>query len=205
MLRFVSRSLTPFLLAALALAGCAGMSGESAWYKNKAAAASTLEKPTLGDPDQRTFVDPSFKGGDLGVVRIMPVSARGTAGGEEMRRFLDRLAKKAEAGAKKAVAESGRSARFAGEGEKPQTILSIEALAHVSTIDSRVNSDPVLNDPRSKVFMIYTFSDAATGKVLIRHTASAVSHWEYAPMAMEDMENSAFKAAEDLLFLLQRY
>jgi len=192
------------LLAALAL-GCSTGSGENGWYKNRAALASTVLKPVTGPPDERTYVAPEIRGGELGRVYIEAPRIAGTASGPEMERFLERLAKRLAGAVAQVIAESDRGKVVASLDPRPDSIATIDGLAHVATLDSRVARDPVLNDPRSKVFLVFTITDAKSGKVLVRHTTSALSDWEYAPMAMDDLEFEGAKATENLLYVLKNF
>lgn len=193
------------LALGVSLAGCKHGSGDNLWYTNRAAAASTLEKPVQGSPDERTFVDESIKGKGLKVVFVAPVKVSATTKGDETARFMAKFAAVAETGAKQALVQSDRIDRLSGNADEADTLVSLEALIHISTLDGRVVNDPVMKDPQSKAFLIYSITDAKSGKLLLRHTGTLISQWEYAPMAMDDLEMTGKALARDFLYLLERY
>lgn len=196
-----------WVVAALAvlLAGCAGGKANPRWFGNRGALESTLWRPAMGSPDERAYFAPDFKGGELGVVEVRTPSVTGS-GGERLERFHARVGANIASGAAAAVAGSERSKGFAvAGGPAPDTVLSSEAFVHVANVDASIVNDPILNDPRSKVFVIYTLTSRATGEVLLRYTTVLLSDWEYGPAVMEDLERAGLRGGSELLYLLKNF
>lgn len=189
----------------LVFLGCAGSkSQERGWLGNEGALASSVSAPAVGSPDARAYVAPGSEGADFGAVRLLPVTASATHGnGPEMEALLRRIEATAREGAHRALTASEC---FEGvvPAEAPAALeLKVEPLVHLAAIGGRVESDPFLRDPRSKLFIVYTLSETGTGRVVAKYTGIGVSQWEHTPRAMEDLERQGVALGQEFfLFLL---
>jgi hypothetical protein len=189
----------------LVLFGCAGSKAqERGWLGNQAALASSVSAPAVGSKDARAYVAPGSEGAEFGAVRLLPVTAVATHGeGPEMDGLLRRIEASAREGAHRALAASERFEAVV-PAEAPAALeLKVEPLAHLAAIGGRVVPDPYLRDSRSKLFIVYTLSEAGTGKVVAKYTGIGISQWEHTPRAMEDLEGQGVALGQEFfLFLL---
>lgn len=189
----------------LVFLGCAGSKAqERGWLGNEGALASSVSAPAVGSPDARAYVAPGSEGADFGSVRLATVTASATHGnGPEMEALLRRIEATAREGAHRALTASDRFEAVV-PAEAPASLeLKVESLVHLAAIGGRVESDPFLRDPRSKVFIVYKLSETGTGRVVAKYTGIGVSQWEHTPRAMEDLERQGVALGQEFfLFLL---
>ncbi|TAL18203.1 hypothetical protein EPN96_02640 [bacterium] len=189
--------------AVLALIGVAlwGCSADHLWYGNDRALSATPDNPVPGGPEERTYVAPEAKGVSFGKVYIGPVTVRSTRQEGLPEDFTARVASSAAMGAALAVKNSERFKGVAADETEADQLLSIEALAHVSVVGQKFLSDPVLKDPRSKIFMVYTLREARGGKVLVKYSSVENSDWDYTQRVVDDLQKLARDAAQGLMFV----
>jgi hypothetical protein len=192
-----------FILLVFSLAGCETLFGSHKWYDNRRALDSTLERPVTGTPETSTYVESAAKGREFKSVAILPVTVTSTRKDEpEERDLLAHLSRLAEDALRDRLTFSERfgTVLMPGEGAA-ETTLSTEMKIHVATIGGRVMADPILNDTSSKVFMVFTLRDTATGRVIVKFTSIAPSKWEYAPSVMKEMDMLVMTGIKDLGFV----
>jgi hypothetical protein len=185
-------------LLGLVLAGC---SADHLWYGNERALSATPEAPVPGGVEDRTFVAPEAKEMNFGKVFIGPVTVRSTKKEGLPEDFIARLENSAASGASLALKNSERFKGIVNEEKDADQLLSIDALAHVSIVNQKFTPDPVLKDPRSKIFIVYTLRDRG-GKVLVKYSTVENSDWDYTQRAVADIEKLARDAAQGLMFVL---
>ncbi|GAB4270411.1 MAG: hypothetical protein Kow0092_24790 [Deferrisomatales bacterium] len=179
--------------------GCAGPPKRvRATLDNRPALASTLERPAAGSVEQRTYRDASFLGRRFPMAVVARPTVVARAGGAPARaRFLAALEEELWAGTVEALRASGRfGAVRGGEGGVPDPEAlrcTVEALPHVAALGERVRPDPVFRDPRPKIVLVFTLTEAATGRVVLKYTDWRISQWEYGPWAMEELRALALE------------
>ncbi len=187
------RPIAPLALALLTGCGWWGASPVDPTVQRRAL-ASTAERPAQGSPTERTFRGPWPGGKRLPSVTVLTPEVRGLAPGDpEVEAFRQRLVDALGEGARQALLGSGRvAAASAGAGA---AACRVEALAHVGTAGGTVTRDAAFGDPRSKLVVVYSLEDPATGQPFFRYTTWAVAHWEYGPWAMDELVSLALATA----------
>lgn len=182
----------------VALWGCAA---EHLWYGNDRALSATPETPVPGGVEERTYVAPEAKEMRFGKVFIGPVTVRSTRKDGLPEDFTARISSSAAMGAALAIKNSERFGGIAADEKDADQLLSIEALAHVSVAGEKFLPDPVLKDPRSKIFIVYTLKEARGEKILVKYSSVENSDWDYTQRVVADMEKLARDAAQGLMFV----
>ncbi|MDF1554920.1 MAG: hypothetical protein P1P84_17765 [Deferrisomatales bacterium] len=178
---------------ALALAACAGHQKELEFsYTNLRARESSLRRPVGGNSLASTYRNRRYAGVGFAAVVVEEPSVE-DAGYEDRtyRTFFENLRGALLDGTARALARSERFQETLPSDaprDAPGTALCrVEALPHVTPSANTVARDPVFGEVQPRITVVYTVSDAATGEVVLKYTAWAMSQWEYGPWAMEEL------------------
>jgi hypothetical protein len=80
--------------------------------------------------------------------------------------------------------------------------LTTEAWVHLATSDFEVSPDPLYGANISRLVVIFTLIDRASGDIVAKYTANLPSQWGYPARVRKEMQEKTAEAADELGFLL---
>jgi hypothetical protein len=191
-------------LIGLAVYGCASLPEERGWIDNQRALASTLRRPTKGDNDVRAYLNKDYLEANFASVKVLTPSILLSPQREGERKFLSRMVTGLGDAAINALWLTEKFTLVLADtpGVASSTELSIEAWVHLANDDMRLVADPLFQEKVSRLVVIYTLTETASGKTIAKYTANLSSKWDHPERVKEDMLEKTTEAADELGFML---
>jgi len=191
-----------FLFCGLLLSACAWSDRrDEERYDNARALASELHRPVGGTVEERAYRNGAYRERTFSGVWVQAPRVEAAAlEDREYQEFLAQFRDDLVATTSQVLGGQARFGPVRGPEEGPtgaEVICKTEALVHVTPTGFPVGRDPVFRDPRPKILVVYTLTDTKTDATIFKFTGQGVSHWEYGPWAMEDLQVKLLQIAQE--------